>query len=123
TVLDYLEKVPVHADRNVDNFRFPVLTVLRPNLDSRGFAAQVASGSVKVGDEVLVLPAGTRSTVKAIDTFDGPLPEARTPESVTLRLADEIDCSRGDMIVHPHDMPRVDRSFDAHLVWLSERPL
>lgn len=123
TVLDYLESVPVHADRNVDHFRFPVQTVLRPNLDYRGFAAQVASGRVKVGDEVLVLPAGTRSTVKAIDTFDGPLSEARTPESVTLRLSDEIDCSRGDMIVHPHDRPRVDRSFDAHLVWLSERPL
>jgi bifunctional enzyme CysN/CysC len=123
TVLDYLETVPVAADRNLEDFRYPVQYVLRPNLDYRGFAAEVASGVVKTGDEVLALPSGKRSKVVAIDTYDGPLDEAFASQSVTLRLADEIDISRGDLLVHPSNLPRVDRRLEAHLVWMSERPL
>ncbi len=123
SVLEYLESVPVSADRNMENFRFPVQSVIRPNLDYRGFAAEIASGVIKKGDEVLELPLGRRSKVLAIDTYDGEVEEAFTPQSVTLRLEDEIDVSRGDMLVHPDDLPQVTRSFDAHLVWMSEVPL
>jgi bifunctional enzyme CysN/CysC len=123
TVLGFLERVPIAEDRNLVDFRYPVQYVLRPNLDYRGFSAQIASGVVKKGDEVMVLPSGKRSRVRAIDGAAGERTEAFAPESVTLRLEDEIDCSRGDMIVHPHNRPRVARSFDAHLVWLHERPL
>lgn len=123
TVLQYLETVPIATDRNLENFRLPVQTVLRPNLDYRGFAGQVASGQVKLGDELLALPSGKRSKVVGIDTFDGEIETATTPQSVTIRLADEIDISRGDLLCHPDDLPRVGRSFDAHIVWMHERPL
>jgi bifunctional enzyme CysN/CysC len=123
TVLGFLERVPIAEDRNLVDFRYPVQYVLRPNLDYRGFSAQIASGIVKKGDEVLVLPSGKRSRVRAIDGADGERAEAFAPESVTLRLEDEIDCSRGDMLVHPDNRPRVARSFDAHVVWLHERAL
>ena len=123
TVLGYLEEVPIFEDRNLADFRYPVQYVLRPNLNYRGFAAQIASGVVKKGETILVLPSGKRSKIKAIDTHEGERDEAFAPESVTLRLEDEIDCSRGDMIVHPHNRPRVARSFDAHVVWLHERAL
>jgi sulfate adenylyltransferase subunit 1 (EFTu-like GTPase family) len=123
TVLGFLEEVPIAADRNLDDFRYPVQYVLRPNLDYRGFAAQIASGVVKKGDEILVLPSGKTSRVKAIDTFEGELEEAFAPQSVTLRLADEVDCSRGDLLVHPDNRPRVQRSFDADVVWMHERAL
>ncbi len=123
TVLEYLENVPIARDRNLESFRFPVQTVLRPNLDYRGFAGEVASGKVKPGDEVLVLPAGTRSRVKGIDTYDGPLEEAHAPMGVVLRLEDEVDCSRGDMMVLPDDRPRGTRSFEAHVVWMAEADL
>jgi sulfate adenylyltransferase large subunit len=123
TVLHYLESVPIAADRNLEHLRFPVQVVLRPTLDYRGFAGQLASGVVKKGDEVLVLPSGRSTRVVAIDTFDGEQHEAFAPQSVTLRLADELDCSRGDMIVHPGSRPRVGRSFDAQLVWLHEQAL
>jgi adenylylsulfate kinase-like enzyme len=105
------------------DFRFPVQYVLRPNLDYRGFSGQVASGVIRRGDLVMSLPSGKQSKVKHIDTFDGELEEAFTPQSVTLRLEDEIDISRGDMIVFPNNRPRVTRSFDADLVWMHERPL
>jgi bifunctional enzyme CysN/CysC len=123
TVLGYLERVPIAEDRNLADFRYPVQYVLRPNLDYRGFAAQIASGVVNRGDEVLVLPSGRRSRVRAIDTADGERAQAFAPESVTLRLDDELDCSRGDMIVHPHNRPRVARSFEADVVWMHERAL
>jgi hypothetical protein len=122
-VLGYLERVPIAEDRNLADFRYPVQYVLRPNLDYRGFAAQVASGVVKKGDEVLVLPSGRRTRVRAIDTADGERAEAFAPQSVTVRLEDEVDCSRGDMLVHPHNRPRVARSFEAHVVWMHERAL
>jgi bifunctional enzyme CysN/CysC len=123
TVLEYLETVPIAQDRNLDDFRYPVQYVIRPNLDYRGFAGEVVSGVVKAGDEVIALPGGQRSRVKSIDTFDGTLDEAFTPQSVTLRLEDEIDISRGDMIVKADNLPRVGRTFDAHLVWMAEHPL
>jgi bifunctional enzyme CysN/CysC len=123
TVLGYLETVPIAGDRNLEDFRFPVQYVLRPNLDYRGFAGQVASGVVKKGDAVMVLPSGKTTTIKAIDTYGGELDEAFSPQSVTLRLEHEVDVSRGDMLVHPSNRPRVARKLEADLVWLHERPL
>jgi bifunctional enzyme CysN/CysC len=123
TLLRFLETVPVDAGRNLDDFRFPVQYVLRPNLDYRGFGGQIASGVVHEGDEVLVLPSGRRSRVAGVDVWQGQLEEAFAPMSVTLRLIDEIDISRGDMIVHPNDVPTIGRRFTAHVVWLSETPL
>jgi bifunctional enzyme CysN/CysC len=123
TVLGYLETVPIAQDRNLDDFRFPVQYVLRPNLDYRGFAGQIAGGVVKKGDSIMVTASGKRSRVKAIDTYQGEVEEAYAPMSVTVRLEDEIDVSRGDMLVHPDNRPRVSRYFEADLVWLHERPL
>jgi bifunctional enzyme CysN/CysC len=122
-VLEYLETVPVFADRNFEDFRYPVQYVLRPDLDYRGFAAEVAAGVIKKGDEIVALPSGKTSKVKAIDTWEGELDEAFAGQSVTIRLEDEIDISRGDMIVKPDNLPRVTRRFDAHLVWMHEKPL
>lgn len=123
SVLEFLETVPVDQDRSQENFRFPVQTVIRPNLNYRGFAGEVASGSVSVGDELLVLPSGTTSKVRSIDTYDGQLDRAFCPQSVVIRLEDEVDVSRGDMLVHTDDLPRVTRSFNAHVVWMNETPL
>jgi bifunctional enzyme CysN/CysC len=123
TVLGFLEEVPVAADRNFRDLRYPVQYVNRPNLDYRGFCGQVVSGVIKKGDTIMVLPSGKTSRVKAIDTMDGELLEAFPPLSVTLRFEDEIDCSRGDMVVHPDNRPEVTRSFEADLVWMHERPL
>ncbi len=123
TVLGFLEQVPIAEDKNLADFRYPVQYVLRPNLNYRGFAGQIASGVIKKGDQVMVLPSGKTSRVKAIDTFSGERAEAFAPESVTLRLEHEIDCSRGDMIVKRDNRPLVGRSFQAHVVWLHERAL
>ncbi len=123
TVLEFLDTVPVRAERDEAHLRYPVQYVLRPNLDYRGFAGRVASGVVKKGDAIMVLPSGKTSRVKAIDTFGGEVDKAGVSESVTLRLQDEIDVSRGDMLVHPGDAPRVVFTFDADLVWLSEKAL
>jgi bifunctional enzyme CysN/CysC len=123
TVLEFLDTVPVVQEREVAHFRYPVQYVVRPNLDYRGFAGRLASGVVRKGDPVMILPSGKTSRVKAIDMFDGERDLAFVPESVTLRLEDEVDVSRGDMIVHPTDVPRVTRTFEAHLVWLNEAPL
>jgi sulfate adenylyltransferase large subunit len=123
TILEFLEAVPVHEGRDLDRFRFPVQYVIRPNLDYRGFAGRVASGMVKKGDSVVALPSGRPSRVKAIDTFEGEVDVAYASQSVTLRLEDEVDVSRGDMLVHPNALPTSARTFDAHVVWLSEAPL
>jgi bifunctional enzyme CysN/CysC len=123
TVLGYLESVPIARDRNLDDFRFAVQYVLRPNLDYRGFAGQIASGVIRKGDPIMVMASGKQSKVKAIDTYQGEVDEAFAPMSVTLRLSDEIDVSRGDMLVLPDNRPRVSRYFEADLVWLHERPL
>jgi sulfate adenylyltransferase large subunit len=123
TVLGYLERVPVSSDVNLSDFRYPVQLVARPDLHYRGFAGQIASGVVRAGDDVTVLPSGKRSTVAGIDTFDGSIEEAFAPMSVTLRLSDEVDVSRGDMIVHTGNLPAVARRFEAHLVWMNEQAL
>jgi bifunctional enzyme CysN/CysC len=123
TLLQHLETVPIAADEGRSHFRFPVQYVIRPNLDYRGFAGQVAAGVVSKGDRIVILPSRQRSTVIAIDSHEGELTHAFAPMSVTLRLADEIDVSRGDMIVKEGELPSSARRFDAMLVWMSERPL
>jgi len=126
-LLDHLETVDVASDRNLIDLRFPVQWVIRPGGDGpdhdyRGYAGQIAAGVVRPGDEVLVLPAGKRTTVSAIDSFDGPLDEAFAPMSVTLRLADEIDITRGDLICRPDDAPTLSREFEADLCWMTDAP-
>ncbi len=123
TLLEYLETVEISRDLNLSDFRFPVQTVLRPNLDYRGFAGRVASGVVKKGDKITVLPSGFQSTVKSIDTFTGELDEAYPPMSVTLRLADEVDVSRGDMLVHTNNQPKISNQITADLCWMVTEPL
>jgi bifunctional enzyme CysN/CysC len=118
-----LEHVYIASDSNLQDFRFPVQYVNRPHLDFRGFCGTVASGTIKKGDEIMVLPARTSSRVKSIVTFDGELDEAFTPQSVTLTLEDEIDASRGDMIVRVGNQPRVGQRMDAVVVWMGEDPL
>ena len=123
SLLEYLETVPAAADRNLADMRFPVQYVLRPNLDFRGYAGQVASGYVRRGDRVMVLPSGRVSRVKSIVTYDGELAEAFPPMSVTVCLEDEIDISRGDMLAPPDDLPFVDRHLEAAVVWMNTRAL
>jgi bifunctional enzyme CysN/CysC len=123
TLLHYLETVHIASDRNLVDLRFPVQYVNRPNLDFRGFSGTVASGIVRPGDEVMAVPSGQRSRVRTIVSYDGELPEAFPPMAVTLTLEDEIDVSRGDALVHPGNLPRIDRSFEAMLVWMAEEPL
>ncbi|MGD0677321.1 MAG: sulfate adenylyltransferase subunit CysN [Polyangiaceae bacterium] len=123
TVLEFLESVPVREGRELARFRYPVQYVLRPNLDYRGFAGRIASGVVKKGDPVLILPSRRTSRVRAIDTFEGEIAEASSPQSITIRLEDEVDVSRGDMLVHPNDAPRIARTFDADVVWMHDTVL
>jgi bifunctional enzyme CysN/CysC len=123
SVLSFLETVPIASDRNTRDFRYPVQYVLRPHLNYRGFAGEIASGRVAKGDPILVLPSRRRTHVASIDTFEGSLDSAAAPLSVTLTLSDEVDISRGDMLVHPDSVPSVDRRFEATLVWMNERPL
>jgi bifunctional enzyme CysN/CysC len=126
-LLEWLEGLEVASDRNLDDFRFPVQWVVRPMSDEhhdyRGYAGQVASGLVKPGDEVTVLPGGRTTRVASIDTADGELDEAFPPLSVTLRLEEELDVSRGDMIVPAEDLPSESREPEATICWMSERPL
>jgi bifunctional enzyme CysN/CysC len=122
-LMPLLETVYIGSDRNMEDFRFPVQYVLRPNLDFRGFAGTIASGIIRKGDEIVSLPSRKKSRVKSIVTFDGELEEAFAPRSVTLTLEDEIDSSRGDMLVRPGNVPKVDQKFDAMVVWMSEEPL
>ncbi len=123
TVLEYLETVPIADDYNSTDFRLPVQLVLRPNLNYRGFSGQIVSGGIREGQEVLVLPSGKRSRVRSVDEFGEPVGEASVPRSVTLRLEDEIDVSRGDMLVLEDNLPKVSRSIEAHLVWMGETSL
>ncbi|MCC6556736.1 MAG: sulfate adenylyltransferase subunit CysN [Polyangiaceae bacterium] len=122
-LLEHLETVPVAGDRELAELRFPVQIVLRPNLDFRGFAGTVASGVVRRGDRVTALPSGRTSRVRSIVTYDGELAEAAAPMSVTVTLEDEIDLSRGDMLVHEASMPHAGRAFEATVVWMSEQPM
>ncbi len=123
TLMHYLETVHIASDRNLIDMRFPVQYVVRPHLDFRGFAGTIASGVLRNGDEVMAVPSGRRSKITGIVTYDGELQEAFAPMSVTVTLADEIDVSRGDMLVHPGNLPRVDRSIEAMVVWMAEGPL
>ena len=122
-LLEFLETVPIHADRNYSDFRYPVQYVLRPDLNFRGFCGKVASGVVRKGDEVIALPSMKRSHVKSIVTYEGELQEAFPPQSVTITLEDEIDISRGEMIVHPDNLPFIGRHFTTMLVWMDEEPM
>lgn len=119
TLMNFLETVYIGSDRNFEDFRFPVQYVNRPNLDFRGFCGTIASGIIRKGDEVMVLPSRQTSKVKSIVTFEGEVDESFTPQSVTLTFEDEIDCSRGDMIVRPGNVPKTANDFDAMLVWMS----
>jgi bifunctional enzyme CysN/CysC len=120
--LTFLETLQITSDRNLIDFRFPVQYVNRPNQDFRGYAGAVVSGIVRAGDEVMALPSGRTSTVKSLVTFDGEVPYAFAPQSVTLCLEDELDISRGDMLVHPGNLARVERDVECMLVWMSETP-
>lgn len=123
TLMKLLETVKVGKDTNTQPMRFPVQYVNRPNLNFRGFCGTLASGMIQVGDEVTALPSGKTSRVKSIYTFDGDLELAQSGQAITLILEDEIDVSRGDMLVHTGHEPQVSRKFDAHVVWMSEAPL
>jgi sulfate adenylyltransferase large subunit len=126
-LLYHLEHVHVASDRNHHDVRFPVQYVIRPMSDEhhdyRGYAGQVASGVLHPGDEIVVLPGGARSRVKTIDTFDGQLNEAFPPQSVTVLLEDDIDVSRGDMLVGAGDHPIAARSLEATICWMADQPL
>ena len=127
SLLHHLEHVHVASDRNLVDVRFPVQYVIRPQSaacpDYRGYAGQVASGVLKPGDEVMVLPSGFTTTGSPpIETADGPVDEAFPPMSVTVRLDDEIDISRGDMICRPHNAPAVTQDLDAMVCWMDEKP-
>ncbi|MFI5496435.1 sulfate adenylyltransferase subunit CysN [Actinoplanes sp. NPDC051859] len=124
SLLHHLEHVHIASDRNLVDVRFPVQYVIRPQsttvTDYRGYAGQVASGVLKPGDDVLVLPSGMTSKIAAIDTADGPVDEAFPPMSVTVRLRDEIDISRGDMICRPNNAPAVAQDLEAMVCWMDE---
>ena len=123
SLLQYLETVPIDRDRNMDDFRFPIQYVLRPNRDFRGFCGKVASGVIRKGDEVIALPSMKKSRVKAIVTYEGELDYAFCPQSITITLEDEIDISRGEMIVRPDNLPYIGRYFQTMLVWMDEEPM
>ncbi len=128
SLLHHLEHVHIASDRNLVDVRFPVQYVVRPQsttvTDYRGYAGQVASGVLKAGDEVLVLPSGFTTTITSIDTADGEVAEAFPPMSVTVRLADEIDISRGDLICRPNNAPSVAQDVEALVCWMDEtKPL
>jgi sulfate adenylyltransferase large subunit len=120
-LLEYLETVAVDKNAHKNPFRLPVQLVLRPNHEFRGYAGQIASGTVRPGDSVSIWPSGRRTRVKRIATWDGDLELAHAPMSVTLTLEDEVDVSRGDVLATT--VPQIGRRFEAHVVWMDERPL
>ncbi|MDA7492734.1 sulfate adenylyltransferase subunit CysN [bacterium] len=123
TLMNFLETVYIGSDRNLQDFRMPVQYVNRPNLDFRGFCGTIASGIVRSGEEIMVLPSRQTSKVKEIVTFDGVVEEAFAPLSITLTLEDEIDASRGDMIVRPGNLPRSRDQIEAMLVWMDSESM
>ena len=123
SLLEYLETVHIGNDHNLEDFRYPVQYVLRPNLDFRGFCGKVSSGVIRKGDEIMALPSGKKSHVKSIVTYEGEIDYAFPPMSVTITLEDEIDVSRGEMLVHPDNLPMVGRNFEAMLVWMDEEKM
>lgn len=122
-LMEILETVQVAADRNLDDFRLPVQYVNRPNLNFRGFCGTIASGTIQPGERVIALPSGKSSTVKEIVTYEGNLDEGFADQAVTLTLNDEIDISRGDMLVKPENLPETSNAFSAHIVWMTEDAL
>jgi bifunctional enzyme CysN/CysC len=122
SLLHHLENVNISSDRNLIDMRFPVQYVLRPHLDFRGFAGTMSSGVLRVGDEVVSLPSQARSRVKKIVTANGDLQEAFPPHAITVQLEDEIDVSRGNMLVHPNNLPHVSNEVEAMVVWMHESP-
>lgn len=128
TLLHHLETVEIAGDRNLDDWRFPVQWVVRPQNDERyhdyrGYAGQVAGGVLVPGEEVVVLPSGRTTRLAGIDTIDGPLDAAFPPQSVTLLLEDDLDVSRGDLIARPSDAPTVARELEAVVCWMTDAPL
>ncbi len=126
-LLTHLEEVHIASDRNLIDTRFPVQYVIRPQSDEhhdyRGYAGQMVGGMFRPGDDVVVLPSGLTSTVVSVDGYGGPLEEAFPPMSVTVRLADDIDVSRGDMLCRPGNQPHVGQDLDAMVCWLADRPM
>jgi bifunctional enzyme CysN/CysC len=123
SLLEFIETVHVSSDRNFEDMRYPVQYVNRPDREFRGFSAKVASGIIRKGDSIMVLPSRKTSKIKSIVTYDGELDFAFPPQSVTITLEDEIDVSRGGMIVHPDNLPHVERQFEAMLVWMDENQM
>jgi bifunctional enzyme CysN/CysC len=127
SLLYHLEHVHILSDRNLIDSRFPVQWIIRPQTDDhhdyRGYAGQIATGTFKPGDEVVVLPWGTRTRIKRVETFEGPLEEAVPPLSVSMLLEDDLDISRGDMICRPHNQPTVTSEIDAMVCWMHEQPM
>src|SRR6185503_20264160 len=123
TLLEALEGIEVARTDGLKELRFPIQYVNRPDANFRGYAGTIASGEIAVGDTVLALPSRKTSTVAEITTADGPLEKAGAAQAVTIVLADEIDLSRGDVLVHPEHRPSLARTFDAHLIWMGEAPL
>ncbi|HRH76550.1 MAG TPA: sulfate adenylyltransferase subunit CysN [Cellvibrionaceae bacterium] len=123
TLMEVLETVPIAQDKNLTDFRFPVQLVNRPHLDFRGFCGTIASGLVKPGDALKVLPSGKTSRVKQLINFEGPMPQAFAGQAITITLDDEIDISRGDMLVKADDSVSYTNQLTAHLVWMAESPL
>ncbi|MGZ8250243.1 sulfate adenylyltransferase subunit CysN [Methylomagnum sp.] len=122
-LMELLDSIEIAEDQNFVNPRFPVQYVNRPNLDFRGYSGTVAAGLFRKGDAVMALPSRKTSRIASIVTYDGELDEAFPPQSVTLALTDEIDVSRGDMLVRPDDLPLLDTRFLAHIVWMTEAPM
>ncbi|MCW4466165.1 sulfate adenylyltransferase subunit CysN [Glutamicibacter sp. MNS18] len=127
SLMHHLENVQIASDSNMVDVRFPVQYVIRPHSndyhDYRGYAGQVASGVMKAGDKVVVLPSGLPATIKEVSTADGPVDVAYPPMSVTVRLDDDVDISRGDMIVRPNNQPKVAQNFEAMICWMSDKPM
>ncbi|MEE9604493.1 MAG: sulfate adenylyltransferase subunit CysN [Candidatus Scalindua sp.] len=123
TVLHALENVHISSDLNIRDFRFPVQYVIRPDHNFRGYAGKIVTGTITPGEEIAVLPSGITSKIKSIKTMDSDLNEAGAPQSVVLTLEDEIDVSRGDMIVRRHNLPLVENDIDTIICWTGEEPL
>jgi bifunctional enzyme CysN/CysC len=123
TFLNFLEEINVISDRNLIDFRFPVQYVIRPNLDFRGYAGMINSGVIGKGDDILVLPSGYKSKVKSIITYGKELEYAFAPQSVVIKLEDEIDISKGDMLVRLRNIPEIDDEFEAEICWMVEEPM
>ncbi|MGF1803528.1 sulfate adenylyltransferase subunit CysN [Vibrio gigantis] len=123
TLMKLLETVKIDQDKDLEHMRFPIQYVNRPNLNFRGFCGTLASGLVQVGDEITTLPSGKSSTIKSIFTYDGELKSAQPEQAITITLEDEIDVSRGDILVHKGAEPQLSNKLDAHIVWMDESPL